>query len=369
MPINRRLSTVRARTLLIVMTFVWVFAGRPATGVEFMFRAEINGEQIEGQPLNWTAAEMLLLGRDGRLYEFNPKDAKNAKKTGPKFVGYSMQDMKRELYREFGDNLEISTTKHYIVAHPRGQQDAWARRFEELYRWCLHYFRVRGFTPHEPAYPLVAIVYRNQGDYYRAASASGTPMQPGTLGHYDVETNRIFLFDVTAGNQGGDWSENADTIIHEATHQTAFNVGIHTRFTETPRWLVEGLATMFEARGIWNSQSFHSLKDRLNDGRLRDFQSRVGSGQRKPGTMAQLIASDRLFRSDTIGAYAEAWALTLYLCETRPRQYADYLAKTASRPLFSTYSDAERLADFAAAFGGDFKQFEANFLTWMAEIK
>ena len=58
-----------------------------------------------------------------------------------------------------------------------------------------------------------------------------------TLGHYDPTTNRVFLFDVTSESGGGDWSENAATIIHEAAHQTAYNVGVHKRFTAAPRWL------------------------------------------------------------------------------------------------------------------------------------
>ena len=49
----------------------------------------VDGETIEGKPLAWTDYEMHLLGRDGRLHEFNPQDAKDAKKTSPTFVGYS----------------------------------------------------------------------------------------------------------------------------------------------------------------------------------------------------------------------------------------------------------------------------------------
>src|SRR5690606_26419230 len=37
-----------------------------------------------------------------------------------------------------------------------------------------------------------------------------------------------------------------DTLIHEATHQLAFNLGLHSRLGETPRWVVEGLAMLFE---------------------------------------------------------------------------------------------------------------------------
>ena len=124
---------------------------------------------------------------------------------------------------------------------------------------------------------------------------------------------------------------------------------------------------MFEARGVWNSQSFHSLKDRINEGRLADF--RAGLKKRKPGTFGNLVASDQLFKTDPTAAYAEAWALMLFLCETRPRQLAEYLEKTAARPDFSSYFATQRVADFAECFGSDFKQLEANFLAWMAEIK
>ena len=45
------------------------------------------------------------------------------------------------------------------------------------------------------------------------------------------------------------------------------------------------------------------------------------------------------------------------------------LKRWRTRTDFDTYPDAERVADFAACFGSDFKQLEANFLNWMAEIK
>ena len=93
------------------------------------------------------------------------------------------------------------------------------------------------------------------------------------------------------------------------------------------------------------------------------------SSKRKPGTFGNLVASDQLFKTNPTAAYAEAWALMLFLCETRPRQLAEYLEKTAARPDFSSYFAAQRVADFAECFGSDFKQLEANFLTWMTEIK
>ncbi len=351
---SRSLSTI---TLLLFVV--------PATAAEFMFRATVDGETFEGRPLAWTDDEMHLLGRDGRRHSFNPHDAKDAKKTSPTFIGYTVPEMRRELYREFGDALDITTTQHYVVVHPRGSQNDWAARFEELYRSFRAYFRVRGFEVEEPKFPLVAIVYRNRGDFTRASADVLNELPEGSPGYYDGFTNRVQLFDVTTEN-GADWTTNADLIVHEATHQTAFNVGIHNRFADQPKWLTEGLATMFEARGVWNSQSFHTFKDRINEGELAAF--RAGLAKRRPGTLANLVASDRLFRTDANAAYAEAWAMMLYLCETHPRELAEYFRKTAARADFSSYFAAQRVADFQECFGNDFKQLEANFLNWMKEI-
>jgi hypothetical protein len=353
----------------IILAALWLIGISPAARpADFMFRARVDGQMLEGKPLSWSGEQMLLLGRDGRLHDFNPKQAKEAQKTSPRFFGYSPAEMKSALQHEFDKRFDISTTRHYLVVHPRGERDQWANRFEDLYKRFEHYFRVRGFSLSEPPYPLVAIVFRDEAEYFRHAAASGTPMRPGTLGHYDPISNRVLLFDVTANSSGIDWSENADTIIHEATHQTAYNVGIHRRFAGAPRWLVEGLATMFEARGVWNAQYDQAQADRVNRGRLSDFRDYVAN-RRQPGAMSQLLSSDQAFRSDAEGAYAEAWALSFYVCETQPRLYAAYLAKTADRPLFSEYTAAERMADFQDVFGREMKMFETKFLRYMAEVQ
>jgi len=223
--------------------------GTPAAGpAKFMMAARIGGKVLEGQPLAWTDQQMFLLGRDGQLYEFKPQAAQDSRKTGQGFRGYTVVEMRNRLRKEFPNTFEISTTAHFVVVHPRGEWSAWADRLETLFRSFTHSMQVRGFKIQKTQVPLVAIVFRSQREYYRYASANGTPLQPGTLGHYDPQSNRIFLFDASGNNS--DWSANAETIIHEATHQTAYNVGVHRRFAEQPRWLVEGLAMMFESRGV-----------------------------------------------------------------------------------------------------------------------
>lgn len=356
------------RLIALELAFFLMLHCNAAQGAEFMFRANVEGQILEGKPLAWNAQQFYLLGRDGQLHKFHPKLATDAKKTGSHFAGFSFSEMRSQLQQEFGRQYDVSTTQHYLVVHPRGERSQWADRFEALFIRFQQYFRVREFTLQEPHYPLVAIVFPNESEYMRHAEASGRTMTPGTLGHYDPITNRVLLFDITSSTTGADWSENASTIIHEATHQTAYNVGIHQRFAAAPRWLVEGLATMFEAPGVWNGRADHSQADRVHRARLRDFRNHVAT-RRQIGTLAELLTSDRWFRSDPIAAYAEAWALTFYLCETQPRLYAAYLAKTATRPLFSDYPPSARLADFVEIFGSDLRTFEAKYLRYMEDLR
>jgi len=359
---------LRVAAILFVAVGVFLDATSATAGgpARFMMRTLVGGHVLEGQPLAWTDETMFLLGRDGQLYEFAPHDAQDSRKLGPAFQGYTTSEMRSRLREEFDKSFEITTTQHFVVVHPRGPWRAWADRLESLYRSFTHNMQVRGFRIRSPQVPLVAIVFRNQNDYYRHAAASGTPLQPGTLGHYDPQSNRIFLFDITQSS-GKDWSTNAETIIHEATHQTAYNVGVHRRFAVQPRWLVEGLAMMYEARGVWDARSIYTRDDRINRGRLEDF--RTYQAQRPEGAIAALIASDQLFRINAGFAYAEAWTLSFFLTETRPQEYSRYLELVAQRKPFAMYPAQDRLADFMQIFGADMKLLDAQMTRFVAELK
>lgn len=346
---------------------VWSLAAA-ASAADFMFEAVVGGSLVEGRPLTWSDATMTLLARDGQLHEFAPAHAKQPRRTAPQFRGYSTEQMRQRLYEEFGSRFDYTSTGHYLVAHPRGERGVWAGRFEDLYRSFVGYFRVRGFDPVEPPYPLVAVVFANQSEYERHVSGSNSGAPSGALGHYEPRTNRVYLYDQSSAGGDDRWDETAATVIHEATHQTAYNVGVHTRFAVGARWVSEGLATMFEARGVYDARSYDRGESRLNLGRLIDFQRDV-LPDRPLGTIEAFIASDQAFERTPIPAYAQAWALTYFLAETRPSEYGDYLARTADRPLFSDYSAAERVRDFRGAFGDDLTLLDSHFESFFRELR
>ncbi len=349
-------------TILVALSSSVAAAAEPINGT---LALKLNGQFLEGKPLVWDDSTVLLIARDGRLWNFKPSDAKEPRQASTMFKGYSAAEMRERLSKELGKDFEITHTGHYLVASPRGSKQDWAPRFEEMYRQFVHYFTIRGLSPKEPEFPLVAIVWPTREAFQRYAALEGSPMGTGYLGYYSGRSNRVTLYDQQ--HEGGDWTSNADTIIHEVTHQTAYNTGVHRRFTETPRWLVEGLGTMFEARGVWNSRQFTKLPDRYNRGRLAEFLQNLP--HRPAGRTAELIASDRLFETDPSAAYAEAWAFSFYLAEKLPRKYCDFLALTAKKPTFQATTSAERLKDFTTVFGPDVKLLESQFLRFMQEQK
>jgi Protein of unknown function (DUF1570) len=351
-------------SLVLLVAALFSPAAVSAANPTWMLEAKIHGERVEGLPVGWTSDEVHLLARDGRLLDFHPSDAKDFKQTATHFHGYSASEFRDALNRELQNKLEVTGTGHYLVAHPVGQGDKWAERFEDMYRSFVHYFSVRGFRLEEPQFPLVAIVWNKQQDFFHYAASSGTPVPQGVLGFYSPASNRVMLYDSGAK----DWKQDASTIVHEATHQTAFNTGVHSRFAMPPRWLAEGLGTLYEARGIWDSRNYPNIEDRINRGRLTNFRQYLAAG-RPSGAFLAIVNTDKMFQLNPGAAYAEAWALTFFLQETQSSNYAKYLAKTAARPPFSDYTSAQRLADFRSAFGDDLKMLEANYLRFIAGLK
>lgn len=348
----------------------WVMllcAAGMASAAEPFIRLEVEGRTLEGLLLAASEQRAWILGRDGQLTQFSPQLAQRYAALPDDFRALSQAEIRGLLLREFGQGFEVSGVGHYLVVHPAGTRDRWAMRFEELYRAFVRYFSARGWELRPPPFPLVAIVYSRQVDFWQYAQKEGVAPAPGVLGYYSPITNRIVMYDATSAG-AGDWSVNAETIIHEATHQSAFNTGVHSRYGQAPRWVVEGLGTLFEARGVWQSHRWPSQSDRIQRARLSAW--RAWSTTRRPADApAQLVSSDRLFADDPAGAYAEAWAMTFFLSETMPEKYFAYLQRTAKRPPFGEYPPPQRLADFVAVFGGDLKMLDARLKRFLEGLK
>jgi hypothetical protein len=356
-------SVLLAAALLGCRPWPAAAVAAPAGG---MVEVTLQGRKVEGATLGGPGQGLRLLGRDGRLWQFDPDEVQRLTKVSTQFHPYSLSELRAALLRELGGDYEVSGTGHYLVAHPRGQRDRWAERFEDLYRSFVQYFSVRGMQPAAPPFPLVGVVWKNHADFARHAAPGGS-MPGGVMGYYDLNSNRINVYDMGEHASPANWRQNASVVIHEATHQTAFNIGIHSRYAPTPAWLAEGLAMLFEAPGVHDAHNHPQRADRINRERLHNFRQSVAPHHR-PETLASMVASDELFHTSPSDAYAEAWAFAFFLVETQPRQYLQYLKRTAARPPFRQYTESQRTADFTAIFGSDWRMLEARFLRFIAAL-
>ncbi|MCI0357610.1 MAG: DUF1570 domain-containing protein [Planctomycetaceae bacterium] len=352
-----------ASVLLAILFATPTFAAEP------MVRVPLSGRTVDAMRLAGDSQKVFFLARDGQCLELASRAAKDLPQLVAPFQSYSQAETRGLLLREFGKGYEVSGVGHYLVVHPAGQKDQWAPRFESLYRSFAHYFAARGWQLAEPRFPLIAVVYPRKADFQQAAAKDGLPMSNSLLGYYSPVSNRILMYDVAAGRSGYDWTTSAETIVHEAAHQAAFNTGVHSRFGAMPRWVVEGLGTMFEARGVWQSRTYQQQSDRINRRLLTDYRQYVSSGSRPAGAIASLVSSDRFYETSPKHAYCEGWALSFFLCETQPKQYFRYLAKTAALPPFIEYRSPQRLKDFTDIFGSDLAMLDARMQRFIAGLK
>ena len=135
------------------------------------------------------------------------------------------------------------------------------------------------------------------------------------------------------------------TIVHEATHQIAFNCGLHTRYSDCPMWFSEGIAVYFETPDLHSPKGWSGI-GAVNRPRLAQFQQYLRS--RPHDSLRTLISNDKRFRDpkQALDAYAEAWALTYFLLQQHRKQYVEYLRMlSAKKPLLEDGPE-KRLAQF-----------------------
>src|SRR5690606_8809538 len=109
-----------------------------------------------------------------------------------------------------------------------------------------------------------------------------------------------------------------------------FNTGMNTRFADNPVWLTEGIAMCAET---WQADADPQQPVAGGINLLRQDQLRAIPHRRKL-SIADLVGDDKRFVETRTAkeSYAEAWALTYFLLETRPREFAAYLQAISKHP-------------------------------------
>lgn len=309
----------------------------------------VDGRPVDGLELVRAVNRRLVLDRDGWLHDFDPRQTDHALQPREgRFQPLDAMELRGRLAREFGKDFSVTATAHFLVVTPVDRGTHWPQTFERLHRAFVTFFSVRGVRVLDGSFPMVAIVMPDEAAMHRYLATLGI-RSPGAVGVYDQASNRIVMYDHGSSHGG-----IAVTIYHEAAHQSAFNTGVHSRVSETPHWIVEGVGCLFQSASMVEGRRDATRRDRCDPGLLSAFEEIYG-GQpaRIAADLQSLIAEDQLFgqRESTRRAYALSWALTFYLAERRSGQFAELLNTYGQRPPLEVYDPVDRVRDFERITG------------------
>lgn len=372
-------STVRHGRRLLLAALLLLAAGQVAGAAPPALIEMTVGEMKHvGKSVAHNDEVCCLVATDGRLTEIDLQKVTAFRQVAATFRPLSVIDVRDQLAREMGRGFEVATRGKYVVAGPPGKARQYADLLDQVHRSFTTFFSRRNFGLTEPEFPLIAIVFPDVRAFADYCRKDGMQYAPGLRGYYDAYSNRVALYDegeplasvdgpgeLTGAHFATIQAGLRDTLVHEATHQLAFNMGLHNRIGENPRWVVEGLAMIFE-RDATGGGRYGSEKSRINEERF-DWFRRETRG--RPVPLKEFVAGDRPFGTSVLNAYSQSWAVAFYLAERRSADFADYLRRMRGRKSLAAYTSEERVADFQTSFGDDIDWVEVQWLRFMDDLK
>lgn len=421
-------KNIRGVTAAIMAVFAAVGL---ASAAQPLVELRLGNNAVEGRIVERGQGWCALYDREGQMHTIDLDKVTRFKKVSSTFAPYSFQTLRTKLLKEFGGGLEVATTRHYVVCAPRGRAKTYCDVFEKTWRRFHMYFAIRGFKMNDPEFPMIAIVLKDRKSFLDHAKKENAKVDSNILGYYWSTHNRVIMFEgqksqaavfdqnsatgqrllasalrdeERRGIYGGGsrleddawgWAfggqntrhllddqqgidgvatraginlDLRETMIHEATHQLGYNLGVHNRIGRNPKWIVEGLATVFETPGMEKYAMDRDVKKRMNPGWHYGFNKFIKEG-RPEGFLTTFIRDDKPFSTQMGNAYAQAWALSFWLSETRPRAYAKFLQKMASPDVTRQLTPESRVKLFTESFGDNLILLDAEMLRYYARIK
>lgn len=377
------------RLPILLNLYLLASLATPLSAVEYVkFRDDDQVVEASGRVLASDSAGSLFLQTDeGVLHLVMGDTVIERSSDDTPFKPVTAKEMGKRLLADLPDGFQIYTTPHYVVAYETSRDFAkWvSSMLERLHRAFTNYWSRQGFELSEPEFPLPVLVYASVDSYKRAAFKDLRTATSTVVGYYSIKTNRVSMYDLTGveNSRGGGRRRSSlkqinqllsvpaavplvSTVVHEATHQIAYNCGLQQRFADLPLWLVEGMAVYFEAPDLSSGRGWRGI-GKVNYPRLRTFRRNIRNWG--PGSLAAMVTTDKRLRSTRTAAdaYADAWALNYFLIKQRPEEYTKYMQLLSKKPQLEQTTPEERLAEFREHFG-DLEQLQRDFLDAMSKV-
>ncbi len=305
-------------------------------------------ERVFGMPIARFLDESWILRNDGFIVRVPLDEVVEEVVLEKPFLSIPINQLVADLRKEFGLDYEIRSEQPYVWVTRRGVSQFWNERFRLLHISIRQFCSQRGIDIRNLDFPLVAVILRSEAEFYQYCRSQNIDVKENLLGIYSPTSNRIILYEDPEKLSRQDVIE---TICHEATHQLANNLGLQQRCADSPLWLTEGLATLFEApayaqpnsagRSPWPKHRRITWHELLQD------PARLGK------TVDSLVRNDNMFEKDPDAAYAVAWGLTHYFANKHSKEFNAYLHQTSRLPPFIDFDSNARWEHFRTFFGSD----------------
>jgi len=353
---------------------------------EISFERDGRRIDLQGEVIATHEAGVILHTSDGKMWPIQNAEIVQRTKTPAPFQLQTKEELIETVLAEMPPGSQILETNHYVVAYNTSRAYAqWvAGMLERLHRGFTSYWSQRGLQLEEPKQPLVALVFDNQDSFAQYGQAELGAAAKSVIGFYSMHTNYVVMFDLTGGAGDSrrslgirdiqrlmsrpDFQWSLATIVHEATHQLAFNMGLQKRYADVPLWFSEGLAIYFETPDVSSSRGWRGI-GQVSAPRLQQFQksARESSQAFLPD---MLINDDSLRKAATaIDRYSQAWAVTYYLQKRMPDEYDAYLKELSEIEPLHDPSQTERVRLFQKHFGADLTALENEVREMMLGLR
>lgn len=379
------------RLFLLLCLLAFPAISRTAVALEHVL-VNLNGQErkLSGEVVAEDSVGSMLLETDeGAIWQLMADTILKRTSDDEPLVPLDKQQLGQRLLEEMGPGFRLHESKHYVVVFNTTDKYAkWCSSLlERLQKGFLAFWKKRGCKVRAPKRPLAVLIFNNKASYINYAKAELGASAGNAIGYYSFQTNRIAMYDLTGSqalrrevtNRGSMKDISAllqkpkalplvATIIHEATHQIAFNCGLQKRYVDNPIWLSEGMAAYFETPDLSSNRSW-SGTDKVNYDRWNRFRKNVRAG--KAANLKTLIATDDRLRNPrtAVDGYAEAWAWNYFLIKWHSKQYVKYLKMLADKPLLTPADPATRISEFKEHFGEDLNALEQEFVRRMSKIR
>jgi len=373
--------------LAILLTLLGPLA---ASAVEHVsFRRDGAPVSVSGQ-LVVEAADggLMLIDEQGKLWTIQKNEQISRRKDEQPLRRLEAKELGEAVLKELPPGFRVHTTAHYVICYNTSTAYAeWCGGlFERLHRAFTNFWTRKGLDVKDPPGPMVALVFADKASYRRYAVNELGDAVDSIIAYYNLNTNRIVMYDLTgvqadraaAPRRGNAAEINASlarpeaanlvaTIVHEATHQIAYNCGVQTRLADVPVWLSEGIAMYFETPDLSGSRTWRGV-GAINRNRLDQF--RRYSRTRPADSLHKLLSTDdRLQQPEgVLDAYAESWALTYYLIRQRPKDFVAYMKALAAKSPGLKETPEERIQLFEQHFGS-VKRLDEDFMRQTSKLK